>query len=334
MDSRPWLRHYPPAVPAVIDTAAIPSLAALLEDAFRRHAARDALSFMDTRLRYRDVDEASEALGAWLQSLGLERGARIALMMPNLPQYLVAIAAVLRAGYIVVNVNPLYTARELEHQLQDSGATVCVVLENMAATLELVIDRVPVRHVVLVAVGDMLPRWRGALVNFVLRHVRRAVPEFTLPLDQGRTVTRFNDALAVGHRLSLRRPEIGPDDIAFLQYTGGTTGVSKGAVLLHRNVVANVLQSEAWFQPTLNRLGSGAMTVVCALPLYHIYALTVCALFGARMGVMNLLIPNPRDLRAFVQALARQPVNMFPGVNTLAPPMCMDSIMFTLKPKM
>jgi long-chain acyl-CoA synthetase len=317
LDSRPWLRHYPPGVPADIDSATVPTLAAMLEDAFRRHSARDALSFMDTRLRYRDIDQASEALGAWLQSLGLERGARIALMMPNLPQYLVAIAAVLRAGYVVVNVNPLYTARELEHQLKDSGATVCIVLENMAATLEQVIDQVPVRHVVLASVGDMLPPWRGALVNFVLRHVRRAVPEFRLPLDKGRTVTRFGAALALGDRLTLRRPDISRDDIAFLQYTGGTTGVSKGAVLLHRNVVANVLQSEAWFQPTLSGLGNGPLTVVCALPLYHIYALTVCALFGARMGVMNLLIPNPRDLRAFVQALARQPVNMFPGVNTL-----------------
>ncbi len=315
--SFPWLGQYPAGVPARIDEANLPSLATLLEDAFRHYARRDALAFMDRRMSHRELDELSQAFGAWLQSLGLERGSRVAVMMPNVPQYLVVLAAVLRAGHVVVNVNPLYTARELGHQLNDAGASVCVVLENFATTLEEVIDQVPVKHVVLAAVGDLLGPWRGTVVNFAVRHLRKAVPEFRLPLDQGRTVTRFGAALARGSAMTFRRPEVRPDDIAFLQYTGGTTGVSKGAVLLHRNVAANVLQSEAWFGPTLRQLGDRPMTCVCALPLYHIFALTVCALLGMRLGAMNLLIANPRDIPDFVRTLARHEINMFPGVNTL-----------------
>ena len=313
----PWLEHYPPGVPAEVRTDLYPSLAALLEDAFRQHARRDALVFMDTRLSFRDIDELSQAFGAWLQSLGLERGERVALILPNVPQYLVAIAAILRAGFVVVNVNPLYTARELEHQLKDSGATACVVLENFAGTLEEVIGNTAVRHVVVCAVGDLVGFWRGILVNFAVRHVRKMVPEFRLPLDGGRTVTRFNMAVAEGTRMSLRRADIGPDDVAFLQYTGGTTGVSKGATLLHRNVVANILQSEAWFKPMLDRVGDRRLTVLCALPLYHIFALTICALMGARLGAMNVLVANPRDIPGLVKILAKYPVNMFPAVNTL-----------------
>ncbi|WP_425261854.1 long-chain-fatty-acid--CoA ligase [Rubrivivax sp. RP6-9] len=313
----PWLAHYPPGVPAEVRTDIFPSLAALLEDAFRHHARRDALCFMDQRMSFREVDQLSEALGAWLQSLGLAKGARVAVMMLNVPQYLVTIAAILRAGYVVVNVNPLYTARELEHQLKDSGAEVCIVLENFATTLEEVIDNTSVRHVLLAAFGDCVGFWRGLLINFAVRHVRKLVPEFRLPTDNGRTVTRFNMALSAGLRMSLRRVDIGPDDVAFLQYTGGTTGVSKGATLLHRNVVANILQSEAWFKPMLDTLGNKPITVVCALPLYHIFALTICALMGARLGAMNLLIANPRDIPGFVATLAKHRVNMFPAVNTL-----------------
>jgi long-chain acyl-CoA synthetase len=272
---------------------------------------------MDTRLRFRDVDTLSQALGAWLQSLRLEKGARVALMMPNVPQYMVAIAAVLRAGFVVVNVNPLYTARELEHQLSDSGAVAIIVLENFATVLEEAIDRTAVRHVLLSAMGDLLGFWRGNLVNFAVRHVRRLVPEFSLPLDGGRTVTRFNTALAEGSQLNLRRVDIGPEDVAFLQYTGGTTGVSKGAVLLHRNVVANIMQCETWFKPMLDRVGEQQLTIVCALPLYHIFALTICALMGARFGALNLLIPNPRDIPGLVRTLSKHQVNMFPAVNTL-----------------
>jgi long-chain acyl-CoA synthetase len=272
---------------------------------------------MDSRMSYRELDQLSEGFAAWLQSLGLEPGARVAIMLPNIPQYLVSMVAVLRAGCVVVNVNPLYTARELEHQLKDSGAEVIVVLENVAATLEEAIGRTPVRHVVLAAVGDQIGFWRGTLVNFAVRHVRRMVPEFRLPVGDGRTVSRFNTVLGEGLRMNLRRPNIGPEDVAFLQYTGGTTGLSKGATLLHRNVVANIMQCEAWFKPMLDKVGDQPLTIVCALPLYHIFALTICALMGARFGAMNLLIPNPRDISGFIRTLGKYQVNMFPAVNTL-----------------
>lgn len=313
----PWLRHYPPDVPAAAQIHAYHSVSDLLEQAFHRHAQRDACVCMDTRLSFRDIDNLSQALGAWLQSLGVAKGSRVAVMMPNIPQYLVAIAGVLRAGYVVVNVNPLYTARELEHQLNDSGATVVIVLENFANVLEEVVERTAVKHVVLTALGDLLGFWRGGLVNFAVRHVRRMVPEFSLPLDQGRTVTRWPLALGEGSQLHLRRVQIEPDDVAFLQYTGGTTGVSKGAVLLHRNVVANIMQCEAWFKPMLSKVGSEQLTIVCALPLYHIFALTICALMGAHFGAMNVLIPNPRDIPGLVRTLSKHRVNMFPAVNTL-----------------
>jgi long-chain acyl-CoA synthetase len=229
----------------------------------------------------------------------------------------VAIAAVLRAGYTVVNVNPLYTARELEHQLSDSGAEAIIVLENFAHTLQEVMARTPLRHVVLASMGDLLGFAKGQLVNFVVRHVRKMVPEFDLRAPAGGSVTRFNLALAEGTRMSLRHVELGPDDVAFLQYTGGTTGVSKGAVLLHRNVVANILQSQAWFQPMLDKVGDRQIVTVCALPLYHIFALTACYMLGARLGMLNVLIPNPRDIPGFVKVLKRQRINMFPAVNTL-----------------
>jgi long-chain acyl-CoA synthetase len=276
----PWTSHYPPGVPAHIRTGPLPTLAAVLEDAFQRYAKRDAAVCMDTRLTYRDIDQLSEALGAWLQSLGLERGTRVAIMMPNVPQYLVALAAVLRVGFTVVNVNPLYTARELQHQLADAGATVAIVLENFATTLEEVIDHTPVRHVVLASMGDLLGFWRGRLVNFAVRHLRKMVPEFRLPLDEGRTVTRFQRRPGRRHGPDHAACDIRPDDVAFLQYTGGTTGVSKGAVLLHRNVVANILQ-RGLVQADARPVGDRPLTIVCALPLYHIFALTICALMGA-----------------------------------------------------
>jgi len=314
---RPWLAHYPPGVPAEVEIDPRTTLVEVLEQSFRQYATRDACVCMGVRLRYRDLDERSQALAAYLQSLGLERGARVALMMPNLPQYMVAIAAVLRAGYAVVNVNPLYTPRELQHQLQDSGAQAIVVLENFAATLAEVIERTPVRHVVLAAMGDLLGFWKGNAVNLAVRHLKKMVPEFRLPLGAGRSLVRFNMAVAQGTRMTLRRAELRADDVAFLQYTGGTTGVSKGATLLHRNVVANIVQTEAWFKPMLDTLGPKPLTVVCALPLYHIFALTICYFMGARMGSMNLLIPNPRDIPGLVRTLARHKVHMFPAVNTL-----------------
>jgi len=315
--SRPWLKNYPPGVPAEIPVDVYPSLVALLEEAFRKHARRDAAACMDQRLSFAQVDELSATLGAWLQQRGLARGARVAIMMPNVLQYMVTIAAILRAGFVVVNVNPLYTPRELEHQLKDSGAEAIIVLENFAKTLSEVIDRTQVKHVVLTGLGDMLGWWRGPLINFAVRHVKKMVPEFRLPLTGGRSVTRFNQALAQGATMSLKPVQIGADDPAFLQYTGGTTGLSKGATLLHRNIVANILQSEAWFAPMLNKLGDKPLTVVCALPLYHIFALTACYMLGARMGIMNLLIPNPRDIPGLIATLRNYRVNMFPAVNTL-----------------
>jgi len=314
---RPWLAHYPSGVPGTVAVDRYASLVPLLEESWGTHAKRDAAACMGVRFSYGDIDERSKALGAWLQWKGVKRGDRVAIMMPNVPQYLVAIGAILRVGGVVVNVNPLYTPRELQHQLQDSGATVIIVLENFAHTLEAVVTKTDIRHVVLAAMGDMLGFAKGQLVNFVLRHVKKMVPEFRLPLDDGRSVTRFNMAVAQGTRLALQPVALGGDDIAFLQYTGGTTGVSKGATLLHRNVVANILQSEAWFKPMFEQLGDKPLTIVCALPLYHIYALTICYMFGARLGAMNLLVPNPRDIPGFIKTLRAYKVNMFPAVNTL-----------------
>ncbi len=319
---RPWLASYPAGVPAEIDTSVYPSLVDLLNEAFRKYAQRDAAICMGQRMRFSEVDQLSTQLGAWLQAQGLKQGDRVAIMMPNLLQYGVAIAAILRAGFVVVNVNPLYTPRELEHQLKDSGARAIVVLENFAHTLEEVIADTDVKHVVLASMGDLLNWWKGPLINFAVRHVKKMVPEFRLPAGEGRTVVRFNEALRHGERLALKKPELGPDDVAFLQYTGGTTGVSKGATLLHRNIVANILQVEAWFQPMLAKLpgfASGDMqfTNVCALPLYHIFALTACFMLGARMGHLNILVPNPRDIPGFVETLRGHKVHIFPAVNTL-----------------
>lgn len=313
----PWLAHYPAGVPATLPPSPYASLVELLEEAWRRHARREAGVCMGVPVTFAQVDEQSAALAAWLQARGLAPGERVAVMMPNLPQYMAAIGAILRAGCVVVNVNPLYTARELAHQLKDSEARAIIVLENFAHTLEEVIDDTPVQHVLLAAMGDQLGFWKGHFINFAVRHLKKMVPEFRLPTDRGRSVTRFPQALAEGARLPRKTVKIGPDDVAFLQYTGGTTGVSKGATLLHRNVVANILQTEAWFKPMLDKLGDKPLTVVCALPLYHIFALTICYMMGARLGMKNLLIPNPRDIPGLVRTLSEHKINMFPAVNTL-----------------
>jgi long-chain acyl-CoA synthetase len=304
-------------VPATADVHAYRSVVHVLEQAFSRYANRDALECLGARLSYRAIDEQSQALAAWLQSKDLPRGARVAVMMPNVPQYLVALAAILRAGFVVVNVNPLYTPRELEHQLRDSGAQAIIVLENFAHTLEECVQHTEVKHMVLASAGEMLGYWKSKFVDFAVRHLRKGVPEFSLPCDNGFTVTRFSDTLAAGSRMSLRRVDVGPEDVAFLQYTGGTTGVSKGATLLHRNVVANIMQCEAWFKPMLDKVGDQQLTIVCALPLYHIFALTICACQGAHFGALNVLIPNPRDIPGMVRTLSKHRVNMFPAVNTL-----------------
>ncbi|KQY86067.1 long-chain-fatty-acid--CoA ligase [Pelomonas sp. Root1444] len=316
---KPWLASYPAGVPAQIDTRVYGSLVDLLNEAFAKHARRDAAICMGQRMRFAEIDQLSLQLGAWLQAQGLKQGDRVAIMMPNLLQYGVAIAAILRAGFVVVNVNPLYTPRELEHQLKDSGARAIVVLENFAHTLSEVIAETDVKHVVLASMGDLLNWWKGPLINFAVRHLKKMVPEFRLPVGDGRTVVRFNEALRHGERLTLKKPALSPDDVAFLQYTGGTTGVSKGATLLHRNIVANILQVEAWFQPMLARLPDQNMqfTNVCALPLYHIFALTACFMLGARMGHLNILVPNPRDIPGFIETLRGHKIHIFPAVNTL-----------------
>ena len=310
---RVWLGSYPVGVPADIDPDQYTSLVALMEESFARYAERTAYSFMGKDISYRQTDEDSLALAAYLQSLGLAKGERVALMMPNVPQYPVAVAAVLRAGYVVVNVNPLYTARELEHQLKDSGAKAIVIIENFAATLEKCLAATPVQHVVLASMGDRLGLLKGAVVNHVVRKVKKLVPSFNLP-----QAVRFNDALARGRKLPVARPVLQGDDIALLQYTGGTTGVSKGAVLLHRNVIANVLQSEAWNDPVMKRVPTQEQpTAVCALPLYHIFAFTVNMMLGMRTGGKNILLPNPRDLSAVLKELSRHTFHSFPAVNTL-----------------
>ena len=310
---RVWLGSYPEGVPADIDPDQYPSLVALMEESFVRYADRTAYSFMGKSISYRQTDEDSQALAAWLQSLGLAKGDRVAIMMPNVPQYPVTVAAVLRAGYVVVNVNPLYTARELEHQLKDSGAKAIVIIENFAATLEKCIASTSVQHVLLASMGDRLGWLKGAVVNHVVRKVKKLVPPFNLP-----QAVRFNEALARGRQLPVTRPMLGPQDIALLQYTGGTTGVSKGAVLLHRNVIANVLQSEAWNDPVMKRVPANEQpTSVCALPLYHIFAFTVNMMLSMRTGGKTILIPNPRDLPAVLKELSRHTFHSFPAVNTL-----------------
>jgi len=313
MMNRPWLSAYPEGVPADIDTSAYTSLVELMQDSFKRFGDLPAFNFMGRTMSYAELDRLSQVFAAYLQGLGLVAGDRVGIMLPNVLQYPVAVAAVLRAGFVVVNINPLYTSRELEMQLKDSGAKALVILENFAATLESCLANTPVKHVVLCAMGDRLGALKGFLVNLVVRRVKKMVPPFDLP-----DAVRFNEALALGERSSLTLPTIKGDDLAVLQYTGGTTGVSKGAELLHRNLVANVLQSHAWNGPALQGVPSNEqLTFVCALPLYHIFAFTINMMLTMRMGGCSILIPNPRDLPAVIKELSQHRFHMFPAVNTL-----------------
>lgn len=308
-----WLQSYSRGVPEEIDPSQYGSLVQLLEESFQKYADRNAYVCMDKFLTYGEVDVLSIKLGAWLQSTGLPKGARVALMMPNVLQYPVALAAVLRAGFIVVNVNPLYTARELQHQLVDSGAQAIIVLENFAGTLEKVIACTQIQHVVIATIGDLIGSLKGAIVNFVVRHIKKKVPAFSLPGAHA-----FNDVLEQASGMTMQRPALYPHDVAFLQYTGGTSGTAKGAMLTHRNIIANVLQNEAWIAPTLDQeTKNKALIFVCALPLYHIFALTACCMVGTRMGAMNILIPNPRDIPGFIKELMKYKINLLPAVNTL-----------------
>ncbi|HEX5783735.1 MAG TPA: long-chain-fatty-acid--CoA ligase [Burkholderiaceae bacterium] len=311
--NRPWLSAYPPGVPADIDVAQYQSLAQLMEVSFKQFAHRPAYSFMGKDMTYAQVDSLSTALASYFQGLGLVKGDRIAIMMPNVPQYPVTVAAILRAGFVVVNVNPLYTPRELEHQLKDSGAKAIVIIENFAHTLQACLANTPVKQVVLASMGDLLGALKGGIVNFVVRVVKKMVPPFNLPM-----AVRFNEALAQGTKGTLTPPDIKPDDVAVLQYTGGTTGVSKGAVLLNRNVIANALQSEAWNAPVVGNIPKEEQyTSVCALPLYHIFAFTVNMMLTLRMGGKTILIPNPRDMPAVLKELSKHTFHSFPAVNTL-----------------
>ena len=313
MTERIWLADYPAGVPSDIDPSQYPSLVALLENSFKQYAGRTAYSFMGKDISYAETDAQSRALAAYLQSLGLARGDRVAIMMPNVPQYPATVAAILRAGYVIVNVNPLYTARELEHQMKDSGAKAIVIIENFAATLQKCIANTQIKHVVLASMGDRLGGLKGMIVNFVVRKVKKLVPAFSLP-----GAVRYNDAIAKGQGAPFSAPQIGPDDVAVLQYTGGTTGVAKGAVLLHRNLIANVLQSEAWNEPVMKQIPAGEQsTSVCALPLYHIFAFTVNMMLSLRNGGKVILIPNPRDLPAVLKELSKHTFHSFPAVNTL-----------------
>lgn len=310
---RPWLAQYPEGVPAQIPDQRPESLVQLIDTAFKQYADRTAYVCMGKTLSFAETDRLSTCVAVWLQSLKMEPGARVAVMMPNVLQYMVCVAAILRAGYVVVNVNPLYTPRELAHQLKDSGAQAIFILENFATTLQKVIAQTRVQHIVVTSMGDLMGSVKGAVVNLVVRHVKKMVPPYELPGEMS-----FRSVLGQGAGRKLAPVNLKSSDIAFLQYTGGTTGLAKGAVLTHGNIVANVLQNELWVAPLIGRAGEGPqLTTVSALPLYHIFALTACGMFGLYAGMRNLLIPNPRDIPAFVKAMQETPVNILPAVNTL-----------------
>ena len=314
---RLWLNQYPNGVAHDIDSDRYHSVVDLLEESFQKNAEQPFSVCMDVWMRYRDLDKLSAQLGAWLQSLGLEPDARVAIMLPNVPQFAVTMAAVLRAGYTCVNVNPLYTARELEHQLKDSGATSIVILENFAHTLSEVITHTPIKHVCIASMGDLLGFWYGRWISFAVRHLAKMVPAYELPISGDCTVTPFKKALRLGAQRKLSKPTVNHQSIAFLQYTGGTTGLSKGAILSHHNIIAATLQAEAWFTPALTRVSDlRKVHSIAALPLYHIFALTLL-LLALRQGSSISLIPNPRDIPKFVEVLRKRPFHVLPAVNTL-----------------
>jgi acyl-CoA synthetase (AMP-forming)/AMP-acid ligase II len=316
-----WLKAYPHQVPTDIDTEAFTNVSDMLEASFKRHANSPFSVCLERWTTYGQIDRYSLELAGWLQSCDLPQGARVAIMLPNIPQFAVAMAAVLRAGYVCVNVNPLYTARELQHQLKDSGATAIIILENFAHTLADIINDTPIQHVAVASMGDLLGGLYGQWITFAVRHLARMVPAYKLPLKDTlgntRQIISFNQALKLGQKSKFKAPHIAPSDTAFLQYTGGTTGLSKGAVLTHRNIIAATLQADAWFSPAVERIGDiSKINCVAALPLYHIFALTLCFL-TMRWGAHLTLIPNPRDIPKFVEVLQKRPFHLLPAVNTL-----------------
>ena len=310
--SKPWLQSYPEGVPHTIGESSYASLMEMFEESFAQYPNRNACEYLGKFMTYRELDDQSKHFAAYLQTLGLETGARIAIMLPNVMQFQIAMMGALRAGFVVVNVNPLYTSRELQYQLNDSGASALIILENFAHVYQKIAQQVSVKKVIVTSLGEFIGL-KGKVVDFVVRHVKKVVPAWALPDS-----IRFKEALKIGASASYIRPSISLNDIAFLQYTGGTTGVSKGAVLLHRNILANAKQIEVWLEPGLKGKQIDQMIFLCALPLYHIFALTACAVFGARIGGMLIMVPNPRDIPGFIKLLKSHPnIHIFPGVNTL-----------------
>ena len=307
---KPWLKNYLEGVPHEIDLAGHTSIVDFIEESFSKYPERIALESMGHTISYRQLDVLSKDFAAYLQTLGLDTGARIAIMFPNVPQYLIAMLGTLRAGFVVVNINPLYTARELEHQLQDSGASILVMLENFAHVYQEIAEQGLVKKVIVSSLGETLGP-KGVIINLVARHIKKLIPHWSFPC------VKFNQALKLGAGHGLTRPNLTQNDIAFLQYTGGTTGVSKGAVLLHRNILANIIQIESWLEPVLKDRHQ-QLVFLCALPMTHIFALTACGLLGMRKGGKLLLVANPRDITGFIKLLMKHPdINIFPGVNTL-----------------
>ena len=309
--AKPWLKNYPEGVPHEIDLSHYSSLVEIFEESFKRYPNRIVLESMGKTLTYRELDRLSKDFAAYLQTLGLEPGARVAIMFPNVTEYLVSMLGTLRAGFVVVNVNPLYTPRELEHQLKDSGAEVLVILENFCHIYQQIADQAQLKQVIVSSLGELLGI-KGLVINFVARHIKKLVAPWDF------SCVRLSEALKLGKEHSFSKPRIGLDNIAFLQYTGGTTGISKGAILLHRNILANVIQIETWLEPGLKDAKVEQLVFLCALPLTHIFALTACALLGMRKGGLLILVPNPRDISGFIKMLIKHPnINIFPGVNTL-----------------
>ena len=309
--SKPWLKNYPEGVPHEVDISSYASLVEMFEESFARFPNRNACEYMGKFFTYRELDHLSKNFAGYLQSLGLEPGSRIAIMLPNVVQFHIALLGALRAGYTVVNVNPLYTPRELEYQLKDSGASVLIILENFAHVYQQVAAHVPLKKVVVTSLGELLGL-KGKIVDFVVRKVKKVVPAWSFPYDT------LKQSIQDSFRSHFLRPDTTLDDIAFLQYTGGTTGVAKGAILLHRNILSNVFQTELWLEPAMRNRSIDQLVILGALPLYHIFALTACAMFGIRKGGLLILVPNPRDIAGFIKLLAQHPkINIFPGVNTL-----------------
>ena len=308
---QPWLKNYPEGVPHEINLAGYTSIVDFIEESFGKCSDRIAIESMGYKISYRQIDILSKNFSAYLQTLGLEAGSRIAIMFPNVPQYLIAMLGTLRAGFVVVNINPLYTARELAHQLKDSGASILVMLENFAHVYQEIANLGLIKKVIVSSLGESLGP-KGVIINLIARHIKKLIPHWNFPC------VKLNQALKIGSGHGFTKPNLGLEDIAFLQYTGGTTGISKGAVLLHRNILANLIQIESWLEPALIKRHHQQLVFLCALPMTHIFALTACGLLGMRKGGKLLLVVNPRDITAFIKLLIKHPeIHIFPGVNTL-----------------